>query len=389
MKPIQLWLPVLNVSWDTPSFKRDVERAQRKWLGEDRIWLLPEIDEIVRWELREETTTIFECAIPSETFNMITVVNVSKDGAMYPQVGDAIPSSWNGKLPKNLFAMWINSGDPTFISSTKNWIKMTMPYIKKNKLSYVERRVDLSPGPGIPCYLLNEEERQIELTWPPKGSRFVESISPETESKEFFGEFKWENEPTGDKGNIVVNNDGVKAFHTEILWKKPFNEMFPLGGGCVDLLNHWTYLNSCIKSIDENRSNITTQVCRFSSEGWTNLEWQMVWPAYVTGNMRKLLFDIEGTFNIEVNDIKELLQHERYFHIFHEKIPVTRIFGWEGYFWWELNNIVNVENKSINTCNLCGNIIHGKKGKSFCNKEDNLDCYRKRKRFDKRKERKK
>ncbi|MGG0223799.1 hypothetical protein [Bacillus toyonensis] len=206
---------------------------------------------------------------------MITVVNVSKNGAMYPQTGDAIPSSWNGKLPKNWFELWINSGDPTFISATKNWIRMAIPYIEKDKLYYVERRVDLSPGPGIPSSLLNEEKRILELSWPPKGSRIVESIGTETESKEFYGEFKWENQPTDDKVNIVVNNDKVKAFHTEILWKKPFNEMFPLGGN-VDLLNHCRYLKKCIKDIDENRSNITAEVSRFTSEGWTNLEWQMV-----------------------------------------------------------------------------------------------------------------
>jgi hypothetical protein len=72
------------------------------------------------------TTILHECAIPSETFNMITVVNVAKDGTMFPSDVDTVPESWNGKLPNNLFELWINSGDPALVR-TKNVFRMATP----------------------------------------------------------------------------------------------------------------------------------------------------------------------------------------------------------------------------------------------------------------------
>jgi len=51
-----------------------------------------------------------------------------------------------------------------------------------------------------------------------------------------------------------------------------------------------------------------------------------------------------------------------------------------------LNNIVNIEKGSINTCDLCGNIISGKKDKKFCNKKEKPNCFKRRRASDKRKE---
>jgi len=50
----------------------------------------------------------------------------------------------------------------------------------------------------------------------------------------------------------------------------------------------------------------------------------------MTEGLDALLFDIEGSYNIEANNFKELLNHERYNDIFHKRIHVTRVFGWEG-----------------------------------------------------------
>lgn len=382
MRQIQIWLPLLNNSWDIPSFKRDIERAQKNWCGEDRIWFLPGFKEIKRWQ--NEKTTLFECAIPSETFNLITVVNVSKDGKMHPSKGDSIPENWNGNLPQNLFELWINTGNPRLIS-TNNTFRITTPAYIRNELFYVEREVKLPPGPSVPFSIIDEKKREVSLSWPPEG-RIVESISPEAESKELFGEYKWEDKSTPENLNTVVNNNGRRAIHTAILWNEPFNEMFPLGGG-IDLLYHWSYLKKSIKELETNRGNISAQVNRFSSEGWTDLESQMVIPAARTDDMQALLFDIEGKFDISANNLEELANHPKYDDVFHDRIPVTRLFGWEGYFWWELNNIVNVKRKSIKTCELCGNIIHGKRDKTFCSKKDNPSCYRNRKKLNKRKER--
>ncbi|PGR23028.1 hypothetical protein COC52_24860 [Priestia megaterium] len=387
MKPIQLWLPLLNVSWDTPSFSRDIERAQKNWIGEDRIWLLPGLKEVKRWSSQVNIFTFKECAIPSESFNVINVIDVTKQRTMYPPGGSTIPENWQGKLPENLLNLWLSSSEFAFIS-TENSFKMKLPFFTDTAVTYKEMELCFPPGPSVPISKLDEKERKAVLKWPPEEIKLIDSVSPEAESSEFFGKYMWEKEPTDNDLNIVVNKDGRKAFHAKLLWNEPFGEMFPLGGG-IDLLNNRSYLKSCVKNTEKNIGNIALQANRFTSVGWTNLENQMVAPALLNEGLKALLFEIEGRFNIEVNSFKELLKHEKYNDIFHTRITVTRVFGWEGYFWWELNNLVNVEKQSIKTCILCGGLISGKKDKIYCGKKENPDCFRKRRASDKRKEREK
>ncbi|OIJ16501.1 hypothetical protein BKP45_21070 [Anaerobacillus alkalidiazotrophicus] len=383
MKPFQIWLPLFNISWETPSFSRDVERAQRSWDGEDRIWLIPGLKEVKRWSIKEGLSTFNECAIPSETFNNITIVNVSKNRTFFPQEGNGIPGEWGGNFPENLLNLWVSS-NPTFIS-IDNKFKMNIPFFINDKVAYKEVIRTMPPGPIIPITKVDKEDLLVELKWTPNNN--IESISPEVESSEFFGKYKWEKEPKN-TFNLAVNDGGKKAFHTAILWKQPIQEMFPLGGG-IDLLNHNSYLRRCLKDKQKNKVNIALQASRLTTVGWTTLEKQMVFPALYSGCMKNLLFEIEGSFDIEVNSFEELTEHELYTETFHSRIEVTRIFGWEGYFWWQLNNLVNVENKSIKTCELCEGMISGKIDKRYCSKKENPDCFRKRKAANKRNERKK
>ncbi|RID89025.1 hypothetical protein D1953_00150 [Peribacillus asahii] len=387
MKPIQLWLPFFNKSWDTPSFSRDIQRAQRNWLGEDRIWLLPGLNEVKRWSKSVSIFKYHECAIPSETLNCITVVNVSKDGAFYPPIGNPIPEKWKGIIPTNLLNLWLNSSNFGFVSAKKT-INLPLPFFKENEVIYKEVEIGLTPGPSFPISEFDEETHEVVLKLTSDENSSVEIISPEAESLKLNGPYQWDNQPTEETLNLVINKDGKKSFHSAILWNEPFFRMFPDGGG-MDLLNHRNLMKNCARDIEKNRSKIKLQANNFTKEGWTNLEALIIAPTLMTKGPESLLFDIEGSFNIEVDNLRELLDHPKYKEIFKEKVPVTRIFGWEGYLWWELNKIVNIENKFMKTCSLCGNIIYGKKGKTFCNQEDNLDCYRKRKRLDKRRERKK
>ncbi|WP_242272078.1 hypothetical protein [Bacillus cereus group sp. BfR-BA-01310] len=141
----------------------------------------------------------------------------------------------------------------------------------------------------------------------------------------------WEKKPTTNSLNIVVNKEGRKSFHVALLWNEPFREMFPLGGG-IDLLNHKNHLKHCIKNLEKNLDNVASQANRLTAVGWTTLENQIISTALVTEGLEALSFNIEGRFNIAANCFKALLEHERYNEIFHSRVNVTRIFGWEGYF---------------------------------------------------------
>ena len=45
MEPFQLWLPLMGPSPGVPEVQRDISRAFRAWNGENRVWLLPWVEE--------------------------------------------------------------------------------------------------------------------------------------------------------------------------------------------------------------------------------------------------------------------------------------------------------------------------------------------------------
>ncbi|WJW97219.1 hypothetical protein [Priestia aryabhattai] len=392
MKPIQLWLPYLQTrSWFDAPFKRDIERAMKSWKGEERIWLLPSCKEKTCW-VREETN-IVECAIPSETFNLITVVHISEEGYMYPPGGNCIPTEWEGQIPNDLLEQWLNAEYPFFIKAKKEY-KINMPIIKNKKVVFAEMSLPLSPGSSIPISSVDEEKGKISFQWPPENSMLVDSISPESESRELLGNYMWQHNSQERSSifNTVENAEGRKALHCALLWPEPFRQMFPFGGGW-DLLTQKTIMKDYIKNSDSKQliiqQDTAIQASKYSFEGWTVLEKQTVMPTWIVKGQEELLFKVEARYNIEVNNVKELMEHAYYKEKFLSKIPITRIFGWEGYLWWELNNRMKNSKKSLKICERCGNIISGNKNRKYCRKLDNPSCSREGDKNRKRKERNK
>jgi hypothetical protein len=57
------------------------------------------------------------------------------------------------------------------------------------------------------------------------------------------------------------------------------------------------------------------------------------------------------------------------------RVPVTRIDGWPGYFWWELQQD-RIEQRSLRRCSQCGRLLRGgRSDKQFCTREENPRCY--------------
>lgn len=369
-----MWLPWLN-NWSSSAFLRDIERAQKKWELEDRIWLYPNLKEKKKWIREFYGFTFTECAIPSETLNFIDVVRVSNDGDMYPPFVKGIPQEWKGKLPTNLLLQWLNSDNPSPIQANDSF-EMHAPFFYQDQVIFRKVPVNLSPGPIFPTTDINEEKKEIVFGWPPNEGNIIDTVSPEAESYKILGQYSW------DDGidHMVLNNDGKRAEHIALYWPAPFNEMFPLGGG-MDLLKQKNDMNECIRDIDSNKFIIAKNACRLSSQGETTLEKQLINPMLMTKSVDELLFKIEGSYNIVVNRLEDLINHRDYKEAFLKSIPVTNIYGWEGYFWWELNNKVN----DIKHCSLCGKIITGKKDKVYCNKKENEACFKDRTNANKRK----
>ncbi|QTL47328.1 hypothetical protein [Priestia aryabhattai] len=395
-KPIQLWLPLLNVSWYDPSFSRDIQWAQKEWWGEGYIWLRPDLKETKRWTESIGPFNFHNCAFPSETFNLITVVNVTKEGIMHPLKGNAIPNTWNGRLPKNLLEQWLNTPSPSLVPTQTGEpsFELRVPYFQKDKMVYRNVSVLLNPGPAVPVNKIDMSTQTINFQWPPKESRLAHVdriVSLEAESKELFGHYSWDNSLDNEGFSNVSNKEGRKAFHGVWAWPEPFNTMFPLGGG-MDLWWLKEDMKKLVSEIDNEvgaQEKIAAQASKFTCEGWTTLEKQIVKPLLLENKEEELLFHVEGSYDITAKNIEDLLNHERYEEVFCSRIPITNVLGWEGYLWWELNNLVNVSKRNIKRCVLCGQIFTGSKNKRYCNETDNLACYRGRRSSSKRNERRK
>jgi hypothetical protein len=368
----------LNTSWYSSAFTRDIERAKKEVTFEDKIWLCPGLKETKRWVRKIDGFTFSECAIPSETRNTITIVRVSKERDLYPPFGDGIPETWKAKLPKGLLEKWLNCNGP-FSADIGNIINMQVPLFREKKVFFPTIPVQLQPGPIMPNTHINE--KGVTFTWPSPDSYLLDSISPETESFEKFGRYQWN--PSKNNGiDNVLNSYGKTATHIGLSWPPPFNEMFQLGGG-VDLIKQKDHMKECIENLEDKKSEISSMASKFSSQGQTTLEKLVINPTLMTNTHDELFFILEGRYNIVVQNLDELINHKKYKEIFLKTVPVTNIFGWEGFFWWELNNLVNNLNKSVKHCILCGNVISGKKDKEHCGKKDNKPCYNKRRAADK------
>jgi hypothetical protein len=103
----QVWAPFFWVSPQCQEFARDLQRAALEWNGEDRIWLLPEAKSVQRWRHRLSNFVFDECWVPSELLNLVLVFNVDELGRMYPRL--ALPESWRGRLPEELYSKWLNT----------------------------------------------------------------------------------------------------------------------------------------------------------------------------------------------------------------------------------------------------------------------------------------
>jgi hypothetical protein len=83
MTPLQLWLPTLGPSLNFEETRRDASRAFREWRGESVVWLLQDIDQVVRWD----EGTVRCVAVPAEGLDCVRVFHIGKRGGV---VGDTV-----------------------------------------------------------------------------------------------------------------------------------------------------------------------------------------------------------------------------------------------------------------------------------------------------------
>lgn len=391
---LQIWIPVLEANPFDSSVSRDLQRAQEEWRGEFSIWLLPGLKETKRWAIEIQGEGICynyrEMAIPAEHLNQILVGHVfyrpraPRDKTLiFPPF--LVPEEWKGRLPEDLLEQWLNTAPELCLG--ERTLKVNAPEFVGDQITFVEEEIPLKPGPMVPITEVRENEASLTWCWPPPGKPWPKTVSPAVESKEYCGIPVWvrKEEVPGVLKEAVVCGSlglGLNIWHR---WPQPFSHLFRLGLTGLDAVYHWGKIKHSL--LEKNREEIASWVSKFSSQGWTTLELTYLLPVLEALGSESLLWDIEGAYGLSVGSFKELVEHRDYSTIFRTPIPVTRLFGWLGYFWWKAQELAARERKHFVLCERCGRLLKGKKGKRFCGPEDNLECYRSRKAEDQRRSR--
>ena len=130
MKPMQLWLPLLNSTFSDPAILRDSQHAFRVWRGELTVWQLPEATKICRW--REEPCHAL-MAVRSERLDRLDVCHVGSNGYTFG-------ADWyfpDGHL-NGLLDAWLNL-ESFELHAAPETIALEVPDISKDSVGVVPK----------------------------------------------------------------------------------------------------------------------------------------------------------------------------------------------------------------------------------------------------------
>ena len=99
------------------------------------------------------------------------------------------------------------------------------------------------------------------------------------------------------------------------------------------------------------------------------------------------LIAIASRFGVEANSLEDAYANASLRKQLDQHMPVRRAWGVPGLMWALLLDRLNAS-QPFRHCKRCGRLISGKADKRFCAEQDNSECYRARKREDKRRSRK-
>ncbi len=376
---IQIWALLFEISPFEEAFSRDLQRAQREWRDEDRIWLIPGAEQVARWDVGEGGR-FSECLIPSETMNLISVIHVDEGRRTYPPVG--LPEDWPNPLPEGLYRQWLNA-TPLIMEGPKS-LRLSIPVASGEGVSYVEETFDMEAGPIMPIAGVDEQARFTLLAWPPAGADAVPPVSPETESRDFFGPLRRQRVlADGEQIEVVVpeQDPGFRALNVWLRWPGLLGALFPTGGG-ADLVYHHQLMR---RYVDELRDGRYEKILR-ETEGWVSLftgevqaplgkAWFM---PKVLVNPEGALLEVEGWFDIAADTLEELVRSTRFQQLERTPVKVRQVRGWLGYFWWEFYCDLS-RHVTILLCQNCGRVIRGGHAdRQYCTRLENLECHRQR-----------
>ena len=382
--PVQVWAPRFFAS-SYGDFMLDLQRAYKEWQNEDIIWLMPDAKKVIRWKTKRGNFLFYEAIVPSKALNSITIYHIDKDGRIYPPF-----KSFTGlkkKVGSGLYKVWLEK--QPLRHEAPDSVAVLLPVIKNGKFCrYEKKEIETEPGPIIPFAGIDKDGKTVLSTWPPPYTDMLATISPDIESKDYYGKLRLEKLKYKKGDNIreinTVSSEKEqkgKAISVRIKWPEPFDKFFP-DGGTWDLLYQHEYMKHLIRKIEEKEIEKATQEVEryikvFTGDTNSFLEKTSFAPKAME-NKEALLIEAKYKYGIDANNFDELIKSIEFTSLAAQRVKVKRIYSWLGYFWWELYRDIS-SYKNIRFCSNCGSIISGgRSDRIYCSKEENIKCFKQR-----------
>ncbi len=377
MTPLQIWLPLFGSSLSIPAHERDAQRAFETWRGEMTVWLLPDIKTPARWR---EDSAGYVASVPSETLNRIEIYHCGRNGHV---IGPSL-NVFRECTVDGLLEEWLNCTELD-ICSTPEKLRLAVPRLVEHQVGYEEIDLAFEAGPMIPITKFDEDKAEFSAGWPPHSASY-RTVSPEGESQVANGPL----EPTHTGKSPIVRSSktGVDSIHCVFRWPEPIRNLVPLSASWDVALGQQR-----MREIAETSSNDPARALSlarenargFVSEGTTSREWEWFLPTIDKGGTKAVVFQAEY-FGITAKGWPDLRDRDEFKALLAQSVPIRRVWGSLGLFWALLLEQLE-DHRQFLACQKCGRLIGGKKGKTFCGREDSVQCFLNRRASDKRKQR--
>jgi hypothetical protein len=374
VRALQVWLPSLRQSLGHALLRRDAQWAFEAWKGEDTVFLLPGLRTPERWVQWPNRVGWRVLALGAEHLDRLDVYHVGENGHAWGVASaDRFPSCQVAGLLRQFLAINVTTlrlcapGAPC--SLYVPCVRRGRIKRRQGKIGY-ERKTWRIAGHPLPVKILQKRTRTVEFGWPPKDLD-LHSLHPDAEAHE-----AWRSEP-----------GRRRVARVWFSWPAPFDKLFTPAAG----LDEFQTLAKMRKIAQESQTNgrgalrqALEASSQYMSEGWSTVSATKFWPAYLAAHAAvapgEPMRPFWAEFGITAKDMQGALAADA----LRRPVRVQRVWGGLGLLWALF--VERLENDGgLNFCDRCRMLVGGRR--RFCGPTDDLQCYRKRRAADRKKER--
>jgi hypothetical protein len=317
MRPLQLWLPIWEVNPAGSPLAWDIQQAFARWDEDDVVWLIPGLDQFVRWV--EPTIPRQEVAIPAKHFNRIAVYHVARNGDV-SGLG-ALQYFPLGRLDDALLDTWLSVGE----------------------------RGALLAGEPL------EEITLAEL--------------PEIGNGQFIGY----------RRPIRIRPQWTEANRPAFVLPKPLAQLLPFGGSLeqwAELEGMATIAKTSAQSLAQALRVATAYAGVYMSEGVTTVARASLMPIKVHEGEGGVI-DITHRFVPSVRSLAQAVNSAEWCNLAMQPVTIRRVWGVFGLFWALLVERLEAM-RPFCVCDHCKRLLPGPHKRRYCGPQDDAECFKAR-----------